>query len=158
MLTAYFHPALSILSELLLLSVLLAAAHSDYKTQTVPWLLLPVLYPVLFLHSLINKAPIQVMFDLLGTATVFLIFYMNARLLGGGGGDALFLPAIPFQHGLFAGLLIILSGCLWTTCGYICTRVNRGAKLEKHASLPLIPGVFFAYTIFLFYSIWRVVT
>lgn len=148
-----FAAAAHLLSELALFCFFAFFAYEDFKKKTIPIQMLPFLYLLVCANAFLNHPMAEIVLNSLGALLVFFIFLINARFFHGGGGDTLFFPVLSLQCGLFAGLLLSMAGCGVTSFIYLITHIWRRGTIKANASLPLLPGSFLAYIIFL---IWRV--
>lgn len=131
-----------------LVSVLSISAFTDARSRTIPVRL--VLCCALLLSSLklIVAGPIALLFSMLGAFLVFFMFYLNARFLNGGAGDALMFPLTCLWEGFLPGLLICLIACVSGAMGHVIFSTAARNHDKKRGDIPMAPYLLFACFVF----------
>ena len=119
-------------------------AYKDIKTYTIPFEFITRFgYPVLLIHVILFLSTDSCIARVITAGGVFLVFFLNAKFLGGGGGDAILFPLIPLFCGPVPGLIIIAGGC------FLNVPIHLFRKLHNHTlsfhEIPVVPGVFIMY-------------
>lgn len=120
------------------------SAYTDYKSQIIPIELVIVSYPLYLVHAICFWDINYFFINAISAALTFLLFYLNAKFLGGGGGDAILFPIIPFWCGMVCGWLIIAAGCLLNAVFYLLGK-SVGCNRFCRKEIPVAPGVFVIY-------------
>lgn len=144
--TEYVATGIHAATMLTMTAMIIWSGYQDYKTQTLPirWLL--AFYPVLLIDNWLNLTTPQFWGRLIWAALYALVFFINALLFQGGGGDIIFMPLIvlllpsPISH------IVICTGCVMSGLLHLIRMlIFRKQHVGLHDFMPLIPGITVVY-------------
>lgn len=128
------------------------SAYTDWRDNIIPTeLILFSGYPLIMLHAILFLDMNTLLLRAAAAGCIFLIFYLNARFLNGGGGDAILFPLLPLFLGI-TSYIIIAGGCILNIpIHFVRKLANRGLNVHE---IPVAPGVFIMYLLVCFF-LWR---
>lgn len=128
------------------------SAYTDWRDNIIPTeLILSSGYPLIILHVLLFLDMNTLLIRAAAAGCIFLIFYLNAKFLNGGGGDAILFPLLPLFLGIIS-YIIIAGGCILNIPIHFIRKI-RNHNLGFH-EIPVVPGVFIMYLLVCFF-LWR---
>lgn len=136
-------------TELILILIFTISGIKDYRDSTLPIRLFVIPYSLIIIDIILQGDYIK----FLSGGVIFLLFYLSARYLGSGGGDALLLPILALEYGLLNALLIITNGLLCSLIIAIYRSCRYNQKVTLNMNVPLIPGIAICLCIFQIISI-----
>lgn len=127
-------------------------AYTDLRDNLIPTeLILSSGYPLIILHMLLFLDMSTLLMRIAVASCIFFIFYLNAKFLNGGGGDAILFPLLSLFLGIIS-YIVIAGGCLLNLPIHFVRRMwNRDLGLQE---IPVVPGVFVMYLLVCFF-LWR---
>ncbi len=132
---------------LLLNLFFIVAGFTDLKSNALPIRFLPLIYLLTFVDLCLHLTPFGIALHFFSAAAIFVMFYILAKFFGCGGGDALLLPILAFEHGLLYSILVIGVGSILSMIIGVLRQFKNEKKFSPQMEFPLIPGIAVVYVV-----------